>query len=95
MDRPKRHAALMAVCAAFLAGVLAIGFFALGRLSGQEAAQTAQELPLAAGTDRAAWDDMDPAQLSWVAEGIQERISELQDDLHYVCHLQMQKMNGG
>ena len=40
---------------------------------------------------RAAWDDMDAAQLSWVIEGIQERMSDLADDLHYAQHLQRQK----
>lgn len=43
---------------------------------------------------RAAWDDMDAAQLSWVIEGIQERMSDLADDLHYAQHLQAQKLNG-
>ena len=41
---------------------------------------------------RAAWDDMDAAQPSWVIEGIQERMSELEDDLHYAVHLQEEKL---
>ena len=32
--------------------------------------------------------DYDPAQLSWVAEGIQERMSDLQDELDYVREVQ-------
>ena len=39
-----------------------------------------------------AWEDMCPAQLTWVAEGLSERISELQDDLAYVWQLQAEKM---
>ena len=38
------------------------------------------------------WENMSPAQLSWVAEGIAERISELKDDLAYVRQLQAEKM---
>ena len=34
----------------------------------------------------------DPALLSWVIEGIQECIGEPQDDLHYVVHLQSEKL---
>ena len=39
-----------------------------------------------------AWEDMSPTQLSWAAEGITERISELTDDLARVQRLQAQKM---
>ncbi len=38
------------------------------------------------------WEDMDPAQLSWVIEGIQERISALQDDLARAKTLQADKL---
>ena len=41
---------------------------------------------------REAWEDMCPAQLTWVAECISEQISELQDDLAYVWQLQAEKM---
>ncbi len=34
----------------------------------------------------------DPAQLSWAAEGIMERISELEDELDRVRELQQEKM---
>lgn len=38
------------------------------------------------------WEELDPAQLSWVIEGIQERISELEDDLLRVQKLQREKL---
>ena len=38
------------------------------------------------------WEELDPAQLSWVIEGIQERISELEDDLLRVQKLQWEKL---
>ena len=41
---------------------------------------------------REAWEAMCPAQPTWVAEGISEQISELQDDLAYVWQLQAEKM---
>ena len=42
-------------------------------------------------TDLTPWEEMDKAQLSWVAEGIRERISELEDDLARVLELQREK----
>ena len=50
---------------------------------------------MATGTDRAAWDDLNADQMSWVIEGIMERMSELSDDLHYAQHLQAEKLNRG
>lgn len=47
----------------------------------------------APATDRAAWDALNADQMSWVIEGIQERMSELSDDLHYAQHLQAEKLN--
>lgn len=37
------------------------------------------------------WEELDPAQLSWVIEGIQD-ISELEDDLLRVQKLQWEKL---
>ena len=42
--------------------------------------------------ERAAWEEMDAAQLSWVIEGIQERMSELRDDLARAQVLQAEKL---
>ena len=39
-------------------------------------------------TGEAYWRTLDPAQLSWVAEGIMERISALQDELDAVRAIQ-------
>ena len=72
------------VTAAKLAALalLLVFAFVLGRHAVQEPAQAPEP----------DYDTYDPAQLSWVIEGIQERISELQDELHYVVHLQAEKL---
>lgn len=41
----------------------------------------------------ASWEGLDAAQLSWVIEGIQERICELQHDLSRAQALQLEKMS--
>ena len=65
------------------AAVLAVVCFVFGWCSGTINAAT----PVETAYDQP-WEDMAPSELSWVAEGTMERISELEDDLAYVQQLQ-------
>ncbi len=73
------------ILARLLAGLLALAMLALcGTAMVRDRRQPAGEI---------SWEDMDPAQLSWVIEGIQERISALQDDLARAIKAQREKLN--
>lgn len=67
--------------------LLAVLCFILGRASASVGLDPA-ELPPEDYTT------YDPASLSWVQEGILERISELQDELAVVREIQREKMTG-
>ena len=56
-------------------------------------AATAPSSEGAEALGRDGWDALNADQLSWVIEGIQERMSELESDLHYAQQLQAQKLN--
>ena len=85
----RRRLISQVVAAALLAAI----FFSIGKDAGRAMATRPPAAAQATGPDRAAWDALNAEQMSWVIEGIQERMSELSDDLHYAQHLQAEKLN--
>lgn len=84
MDRHTYQAVVRRLCRIIAVIVICAICFSWGFCTGSRR--------LTAPTD---YTQFNAAQLSWVIEGIEERMSELSDDLHYAQHLQAEKMNRG